>query len=80
MHPNLPYVLSCGDDDRIMMFDWDQNWNRVNTYDDHEHYVMQLSINPKDTNMFASASLDKTIKIWTIGTTKSAANFSLVGH
>lgn len=62
------------------MFDWEQNWSRVNTYDDHEHYVMQLSINPKDTNMFASASLDKTIKIWTIGTTKSAANFSLVGH
>jgi coatomer subunit beta' len=48
------------------MYDWDQNWQRVNTYDDHEHYVMQLSINPKDVNMFASASLDRTIKIWTI--------------
>jgi coatomer subunit beta' len=41
---------------------------------------MQLAINPKDTNMFASASLDRTIKIWTISTSKSSANFSLIGH
>ena len=41
---------------------------------------MQLSINPNDINMFASASLDKTIKIWTIATAKSNANFSLLGH
>ena len=30
--------------------------------------------------MFASASLDKTVKIWTISTAKSNANFSLLGH
>jgi coatomer subunit beta' len=30
--------------------------------------------------MFASASLDRSIKIWTIGTTSNHANFSLVGH
>lgn len=47
---------------------------------------MQVAINPKDTNMFASASLDRTIKIWTIyapgkaGTGKSSANYSLIGH
>lgn len=23
VHPTLPYVLSCGDDDKILMFDWD---------------------------------------------------------
>jgi coatomer subunit beta' len=23
IHPTLPYVLSCGDDDKILMFDWD---------------------------------------------------------
>jgi len=52
-----------------MMFNWDKDWEKVNTFDDHEHYVMQLSINPKDTNMFASASLDRTIKIWAVSTT-----------
>lgn len=62
------------------MFDWDKNWQKVNTYDDHEHYVMQVAINPKDSNMFASASLDRSVKIWTISTAKSNANFSLIGH
>lgn len=81
VHPTLSYVFSCGDDDKIFMFDWDKSWERVNSYDDHEHYVMQMAINPKDTNMFASASLDRTIKVWTIGVSgKTNANFSLVGH
>jgi len=30
--------------------------------------------------MFGSASLDRTIKIWTVGTTQNSANFSLIGH
>ena len=30
IHPTMPYLFSCGDDDLIMMFDWDQNWSRVN--------------------------------------------------
>jgi coatomer subunit beta' len=41
---------------------------------------MKLAINPKDPNMFASASLDKRIKIWTIGTGKAQANYTLLGH
>jgi coatomer subunit beta' len=40
VHPTLSYVFSCGDDDKIFMFDWDKNWERVNSYEDHEHYVM----------------------------------------
>lgn len=41
---------------------------------------MQVAINPKDTNTFASASLDHTIKIWSIGTTSTSSNYSLIGH
>jgi len=41
---------------------------------------MQIALNPKDTNMLASASLDKTVKIWSLATGKSKANFSLIGH
>jgi coatomer subunit beta' len=80
VHPNLPYVISCSDDDTIKIFDWDKGWQRINNMSDHEHYVMQLAINPKDPQMMASASLDKRIKIWTIGTSKNTANYSLVGH
>lgn len=39
---------------------------------------MQLVINPKDNNTFATASLDKTIKVWQFGS--SAPNFTLEGH
>ena len=80
VHPTLPYVLSCSDDDTIKMFDWEKNWSKVNTFQDHEHYIMQLAINTKDPNMFASGSLDKKIKIWTVGTQKSTANYTLAGH
>ena len=62
------------------MFDWDKNWQRVNNFQDHQHYIMQLAINPKDTTMFASACLDCLIKIWTVGTQKTTANYTLSGH
>lgn len=41
---------------------------------------MQIVLNPKDVNTFASASLDKTVKIWGVSTTTKTANYSLVGH
>ncbi|XP_021829141.1 coatomer subunit beta'-2-like [Prunus avium] len=47
-------------------------------FEGHSHYVMQVAFNPKDTDTFASASLDGTIKIWNIGS--PTAEFSLDGH
>lgn len=41
-------------------------------------YVMSLAINPKDTNTFASACLDRTVKIWSLGS--STPNFQLEAH
>lgn len=32
VHPTLPNILSCSDDDTIRMFDWDKNWAKVNTF------------------------------------------------
>lgn len=39
---------------------------------------MSLAINPKDTNTFASSCLDKTVKTWSLGS--SRANFTLDAH
>ena len=39
---------------------------------------MSIAINPKDTNTFASACLDRTIKIWNLGS--GTANFTLEAH
>lgn len=66
VHPTLSVVLTASDDMTIRMFDWDKDWKCVREFVGHQHYVMGLSINPKDTNVFASACLDRTIKIWSI--------------
>ena len=39
---------------------------------------MCITINPKDTNTFASACVDGTVKVWSLGS--SVANFTLNGH
>jgi coatomer subunit beta' len=50
----------------------------VQTFEGHAHYVMQVMFNPKDGNSFASASLDRTVKVWSLGT--SSPNYTLEGH
>ena len=63
VHPTLPYVISSADDMSIKLWDWDRNWTNIQQFDGHAHYVMMVRINPKDTNTFASASLDRSIKV-----------------
>ncbi|KAH9714546.1 Coatomer subunit beta'-2 [Citrus sinensis] len=64
VHPTLPYVLSSSDDMLIKLWDWEKGWMCTQIFEGHSHYVMQVTFNPKDTNTFASASLDRTIKVW----------------
>ncbi|XP_024979157.1 coatomer subunit beta'-1-like [Cynara cardunculus var. scolymus] len=78
VHPTLPYVLSSSDDMLIKLWDWEKNWYCTQIFEGHSHYVMQVTINPKDTNTFASASLDRTIKIWNLGSPDP--NFTLDAH
>jgi coatomer subunit beta' len=47
----------------IKLWNWDKNWQLQQVFEGHTHYVMQVVINPKDNNQFASASLDRTIKV-----------------
>ena len=39
---------------------------------------LQVSFNPKDTNTFASCSLDRSVKVWNLG--QPNPNFTLEGH
>eukprot|EP00981_Chlorochromonas_danica_P007699 scaffold1869_cov163-Ochromonas_danica.AAC.11 len=77
VHPNRPLVLSCSDDMLIKMWDWEKDWECVQVFEGHSHYVMMVRINPRDTSTFASASLDKSIKVW--GLTAGSPHFSLDG-
>ena len=51
------------DDMTIKLWDWDAKWALKQTFEGHIHYVMQIAINPKDNNTFASGSLDRTVKV-----------------
>ncbi|KAI4879428.1 hypothetical protein NFI96_017230, partial [Prochilodus magdalenae] len=62
VHPTQPYILTSSDDMLIKLWDWEKKWSCSQVFEGHTHYVMQIVINPKDNNQFASASLDRTIK------------------
>lgn len=79
VHPTQPWVLTASDDFTIKLWDWERGWKCIQTFEGHSHYVMSLAINPKDTNTFASACLDRTVKIWSLGGGGSA-NFTLEAH
>ncbi|KAF2489312.1 Coatomer, beta' subunit [Lophium mytilinum] len=78
VHPTQPFVLTASDDMLIKLWNWDLGWKCVQVFEGHSHYVMGLAINPKDPNTFASACLDRTVKIWSLGS--STPNFSLEAH
>ncbi|KAK7420541.1 Coatomer subunit beta' [Neonectria punicea] len=78
VHPTQPFVLTASDDMTIKLWDWEKGWKCVQVFEGHGHYVMGLAINPKDTNTFASACLDRTVKIWSLGS--STPNFTLEAH
>ena len=50
------------------------------TFEGHTHYVMQICINPKDNNQFASASLDRTIKVSITTSMSTKVLQGLYGH
>jgi len=80
VHPNMPYVLSSSDDMTIKLWDWEKNWACNQVFEGHAHYVMMCQWNPKDNTIFASCSLDRSIKVWGITGGNSNAHFTLSGH
>jgi coatomer subunit beta' len=78
VHPTQPFILTASDDMTIKLWDWEKGWKCVQVFEGHSHYVMGIAINPKDTNTFASACLDRTVKIWNLGS--GHANFTLEAH
>jgi coatomer subunit beta' len=64
IHPTEPYVLSSAEDSSIKLWNWDKGWECTQTYEDeHSRTIRQVIFNPKDTDTFASASSDHTVKV-----------------
>jgi len=45
------------------MWDWEKDWANTMTFEGHGHFVMAVAFNPKDPNMFATASMDNSIRV-----------------
>lgn len=78
VHPTLPYFVSSSDDMTVKLWNFEAGMECIQYYEGHTHYVMQAKFNPKDTNTFASASLDRTIKVW--GLNSPTPHYTLEGH
>ncbi|PLW32313.1 hypothetical protein PCANC_20471 [Puccinia coronata f. sp. avenae] len=78
VHPTQPLVLTGSDDMTIKLWDWDKSWKCLQVFEGHTHYIMNLAFNPKDSNTFASSCLDRTVKVWSLGS--HTANFTLDAH
>jgi len=78
VHPSSPFILTSSDDMLIKLWDWDKKWQCQQVFEGHSHYVMQVVFNAKDANTFCSASLDRTLKVWQLGSNQP--NFTLEGH
>lgn len=73
------YILSCSDDKTVVKFALINGaYVKDGQWEEHKHFVMDIKLNPKEENTFASASLDGFIKLWNIKSTTS--NFTLKGH
>ncbi|KAJ1344565.1 hypothetical protein BSLG_000089 [Batrachochytrium salamandrivorans] len=78
VHHTQPYVISASDDYLIKLWDWEKGWRNIMTFEGHMDLVMQVAFNPKDSNTFASASMDRTVKVWSLGS--RVPNYTLEGH
>lgn len=78
VHATLPYVLTSSDDFTVRLWNWEKNWELERKFEGHLHYVMSVCFNPKDANTFSSACLDRTVKVWSLGS--STPNYTLIAH
>ncbi|KAF7123658.1 hypothetical protein RHSIM_Rhsim12G0197400 [Rhododendron simsii] len=78
VHPALPYVLSASDDKLIKLWDWENDWACTRVFEGHSHYVMGVAFEPKNAVVFASASLDRSVKVWDLGSPNPS--FTLEEH
>ncbi|KAG1798794.1 WD40-repeat-containing domain protein [Suillus subaureus] len=78
VHPTASIVLTGSDDMTIKAWDWDEQWKCIQVYEGHTHYIINITFNPKDSNTFASACLDRTIKMWSLAS--PTANFTMDAH
>lgn len=78
-NPAQQYFLTCADDKTIIR--WGISGDKIVqllSYEEHKHFVMDVKVQSNTEDVFASASLDGTIKLWNINS--KVSNCTLKGH
>ncbi|XP_071682603.1 receptor like protein kinase S.2 isoform X1 [Lolium perenne] len=78
VEPTHSLVLSTSADHMIKLWTWEKGWECIQTFLGHYNKVTQVMFDPRDSNRFVSASLDRTVKIW--GIDSATCNITLHGH
>ena len=78
VHPTEPIIITSSDDCTIKLWDYGKNFTLIRSLEEHKNFVMKVAFNPKDPSMFASGSMDKKIKCWSI--TSPNSQITLEGH
>ena len=78
VHPTEPIIITSSDDCTIKLWDYEKNFNLIRSLEEHKNFVMKVALNPKYPSMFASGSMDKKIKCWSINSSNS--HITLEGH
>jgi coatomer subunit beta' len=58
------FLLSASSDHLIKLWDWNKGWECMRIFDGHYNRVTQVMFNPKNSINFASASLDRRVKVF----------------
>lgn len=78
-NPAQQFFLTCSDDKTAIR--WGLSGDKVTqlmAYEEHKHFVMDVKIQSQSEDVFATASLDGTIKLWNINS--KVSNCTLKGH
>lgn len=63
IHPSGNYILSCGDDKTIRVFDIKANRNLRTLEKAHDHFVTSISMHPT-LPILVSGGVDQTVRCW----------------
>ena len=74
------HLVTTSDDYSVALWTYDTKGKlkKVRKYQEHTAFVMQAKFSQKDPNIFATASLDGSVKIWNVSSPSS--NISLKDH
>ena len=71
-------IITSSDDGTIKLWNIGDTVTEERAFEEHKKYVMGLAVSSTDTNSFASASMDKRVKLWAYHVSNSQMTFE--GH